>query len=81
MVAHPRQAALPLCSVLITLYYCCRYHFEEPEVLHSYKLLQRGIFVYIVCLVSTSLSFSNQSAKNEILNSERALHNELSLKN
>ncbi|XP_015758227.1 PREDICTED: spermatogenesis-defective protein 39 homolog [Acropora digitifera] len=32
LVAHPRQAPLPLCSMIITLYYCCRYHFGEPEV-------------------------------------------------
>ena len=32
MVAHPRQASLPLNSVIVTLYYCCRYHFGEPEV-------------------------------------------------
>ncbi|KAL9952813.1 hypothetical protein ACROYT_G040123 [Oculina patagonica] len=31
MVAHPRQASLPLNSVIVTLYYCCRYHFGEPE--------------------------------------------------
>jgi len=34
MVTYPRQASLPLCSVIVTLYYCCRYHFGEPEVLH-----------------------------------------------
>ena len=33
MVVHPRQASLPLNSVIVTLYYCCRYHFGEPEVL------------------------------------------------
>ena len=32
MVTHPRQASLPLCSVIVTLYYCCRYHYGEPEV-------------------------------------------------
>ena len=37
MVAHPRPASLPLCSVIVTLYYCCRYHFGEPEVLHFFK--------------------------------------------
>ena len=40
MVAHPRQASLPLCSLIVTLYYCCRYHFGEPEV--------KGIFVSTV---------------------------------
>ncbi|XP_068731591.1 spermatogenesis-defective protein 39 homolog isoform X1 [Montipora capricornis] len=44
MVAHPRQAALPLCSVLITLYYCCRYHFEEPENISSSPLAIRTKF-------------------------------------
>lgn len=40
MVAHPRQASLPLCSLIVTLYYCCRYHFGEPEVI--------GVFVSTV---------------------------------
>ncbi|KAJ7384713.1 spermatogenesis-defective protein 39 [Desmophyllum pertusum] len=44
MVSHPRQASLPLCSVIVTLYYCCRYHFGEPENLYSSPLAIRAKF-------------------------------------
>lgn len=44
LVAHPRQAPLPLCSMIITLYYCCRYHFGEPENVPSSPLAIRSTF-------------------------------------
>ncbi|XP_020620903.1 spermatogenesis-defective protein 39 homolog [Orbicella faveolata] len=44
MVAHPRQASLPLNSVIVTLYYCCRYHFGEPESVESSPLAIRAKF-------------------------------------
>jgi len=44
MVTHPRQASLPLCSVIVTLYYCCRYHFGEPENQYSSPLAIRAKF-------------------------------------
>lgn len=44
MVAHPRQASLPLCSLIVTLYYCCRYHFGEPENTFTSPLAIRSKF-------------------------------------
>ena len=39
----------------------------------------RGIFVDIFCLINTRLFFKfDQSAENRVLNTESALHNELS---
>ena len=39
-----------------------------------------GIFVYIFCLISMKLSWSNQSVEKKGLDIESVLHNELSLK-
>lgn len=44
MVAHPRQASLPLCSVIVTLYYCCRYHFGESESVFTSPMAIRARF-------------------------------------
>ena len=42
-------------------------------------IISRGIFAYVFCPISARLSFSNQSAKNKVLNVKSALRNELSL--
>ena len=55
MVVHPRQASLPLNSVIVTLYYCCRYHFGEPEVLctmSSLLQLLKECFLFLLIVQS-----------------------------
>ena len=39
-----------------------------------------GVFVYIYCIISTILKFSNQSSKNKVMSVESAFLNKLSVK-
>ncbi|XP_031572188.1 spermatogenesis-defective protein 39 homolog isoform X2 [Actinia tenebrosa] len=44
MTTIPRQATLPLLPVITTLYYCCIYHYGQPESTISSPLYLRNTF-------------------------------------